>query len=85
MAAAAATGPRLPIRRRGRGARRPKRCKLATNARLREAVAVKLGEDWSPQQIAGWLVRTFPDESEMWVSHETIYPTLFVPPRCARA
>jgi IS30 family transposase len=38
-------------------------------------VAVKLGEDWSPQQIAGWLVRTFPDSPEMWVSHETIYLT----------
>ena len=64
-------------------ARRPKRCKLATNARLREAVAVKLGEDGSPQQIAGWLVRTFPDEPEMWVSHETIYLTLFVQSRGA--
>ena len=64
-------------------ARRPKRCKLATNARLREAVAAKLGEDWSPQQIAGWLVRTFPDSPEMWVSHETIYLTLFVQARGA--
>jgi IS30 family transposase len=64
-------------------ARRPKHCKLATNARLREAVAAKLGEDWSPQQIAGWLVRTFPDSPEMWVSHETIYLTLFVQARGA--
>jgi IS30 family transposase len=64
-------------------ARRPKRCKLATNQRLREAVAGKLGEDWSPQQIAGWLVRTFPDEPEMRVSHETIYLTLFVQSRGA--
>jgi len=63
--------------------RRPKRCKLAANARLREVVAVKLGEDWSPQQIAGWLVRSFPDEPEMWVSHETIYLTLFVQARGA--
>jgi IS30 family transposase len=46
-------------------------------------VAGKLGEDWSPQQIAGWLVRTFPDESEMRVSHETIYLTLFVQARGA--
>jgi IS30 family transposase len=38
-------------------------------------VAVKLGEDWSPRQIAGWLVWTFPDSPEMWVSHETIYLT----------
>jgi IS30 family transposase len=63
--------------------RRPKRCKLAINQRLREVVAGKLGEDWSPQQIAGWLVRTFPDEPEMRVSHETIYLTLFVQSRGA--
>jgi IS30 family transposase len=64
-------------------ARRPKRCKLATNERLRQAVAGKLCEDWSPQQIAGWLVREFPDEPEMRVSHETIYLTLFVQSRGA--
>ncbi len=64
-------------------ARRPKRCKLSTNQQLREAVAGKLGQDWSPQQIAGWLVREFPDESEMRVSHETIYLTLFVQARGA--
>ena len=64
-------------------AARSKRCKLATNDRLREAVAGKLGEDWSPQQIAGWLVREFPDEPEMRVSHETIYLTLFVQSRGA--
>ena len=64
-------------------ARRPKRCKLATNERLREVVAGKLGEDWSPQQIAGWLAREFPDEPEMRVSHETIYLTLFVQARGA--
>ena len=62
-------------------ASRPKRCKLASNQRLREAVAGKLGEDWSPQQISGWLVREFPDEPEMRVSHETIYLTLFVQSR----
>ena len=64
-------------------ASRPKRCKLASSQRLREAVAGKLGEDWSPQQIAGWLVREFPDEPEMRVSHETIYLTLFVQSRGA--
>ena len=35
-------------------ARRPKRCKLANNARLRQAVASKLRLNWSPEQIAGW-------------------------------
>src|SRR6187399_762223 len=37
--------------------RRPKCCKLATNPRLRQAVAGKLRLDWSPEQIAGWLKR----------------------------
>jgi IS30 family transposase len=46
-------------------------------------VAVKLGEGWSPQQIAGWLVRAFLDSPEMWVSHETIYLSLFVQSRGA--
>jgi IS30 family transposase len=64
-------------------ASRPKRCKLASNRRLQRLVAGKLGQDWSPEQIAGWLVRTFPDEPEMRVSHETIYLTLFVQARGA--
>jgi IS30 family transposase len=34
-------------------ARRPKRCKLATSAELRDLVAGKLALDWSPQQISG--------------------------------
>jgi DNA-binding CsgD family transcriptional regulator len=38
-------------------ARRPKRCKLANNPRLRQAVASKLRLNWSPEQIAGWLKR----------------------------
>ena len=35
--------------------RRPKRCRLATYPALRDAVATKLAQKWSPQQIAGWL------------------------------
>lgn len=63
--------------------RRPKRCKLATNARLRSVVEAKLELDWSPEQVARWLVRSFPDEAEMRVSHETIYLSLFVQARGA--
>ena len=48
-------------------------------------VAEKLRAAWSPQQIAGWLERTFPDDPEMQVSHETIYRTLFVQARGALA
>src|SRR5205085_7224772 len=42
-------------RRAWRNARRPQSCKLALNDELRELVAGKLADDWSPQQIAGWL------------------------------
>ncbi len=64
-------------------ARRPKRCLLATNGRLRDVVAKKLAEDWSPEQISGWLKRRYPDDEAMRVSHETIYLTLFVQTRGA--
>ena len=63
--------------------RRPRRCLLATNERLRDMVAQKLREDWSPQQISGWLERQYPDDEAMHVSHETIYRTLFVQARGA--
>src|SRR6202011_3269862 len=62
-------------------ARRPKRCKLANSPRLRRAVAGKLRLDWSPEQIAGWLKRTHPEDECNQVSHETIYRSLFVQTR----
>jgi IS30 family transposase len=37
-----------------------------------------LEERWSPQQIGRRLKREYPDQPEMWVSHETIYQSLFV-------
>jgi len=61
--------------------RRPKRCRLATHPALRNAVAAKLALEWSPQQIAGWLRQTYPDDPTMQVSHETIYLSLFVQSR----
>ena len=63
--------------------RRPKPAKLAQCHRLRSAVESKLELRWSPQQISGWQVRTFPDDAEMRVSHETIYLSLFVQSRGA--
>jgi len=62
-------------------ARRPKRCKLARHQWLRRAVARKLGLNWSPEQIAGWLMRSHPGEEAYHVSHETIYRSLFVQAR----
>jgi len=44
-------------------------------------VAGHLAADWSPQQIAAWLRRQYPDNREMQVSHETIYLSLFVQAR----
>ena len=65
----------------GKRALRPKRCKLAVHARLRQAVAKKLQLDWSPEQISGWLKRTFPQSEALHVSHETIYRSLYVQAR----
>lgn len=64
-------------------ARRPKRCRLAMDSRLRHVVAAKLRADWSPEQIARWLMSTYPDVPAMHVSHETIYRTLYVQARGA--
>lgn len=63
--------------------RRPQRCKLARQPLLRGIVAAKLREDWSPEQISGWLRLEFPGDETMRVSRETIYLTLFVQTRGA--
>ncbi len=54
-------------------ARRPKAC----------LVADKLQVQWSPEQIAGWLQRTYPGDENYQVSHETIYRSLFIQARGA--
>jgi IS30 family transposase len=60
---------------------RPKTCKLARHEELRQLVAAKLYENWSPEQIAGWLKHTYPRDEAHQVSHETIYRSLFVQAR----
>jgi IS30 family transposase len=62
-------------------ARRPKLCRLAVHPRLRRVVAEKLRLEWSPEQISGWLKRSYPHVEEMQISHETIYRSLFVQAR----
>jgi IS30 family transposase len=62
-------------------ARRPKHCKPVNNRALAHFVADKLQLQWSPEQIAGWLKRTHPDDTGSQVSHETIYRTLFIQDR----
>ncbi len=64
-------------------ARRPKTCKLAQNRTLAHIVAGKLQMQWSPEQIAGWLKRTYPGDENYQVSHETIYRSLFIQARGA--
>jgi IS30 family transposase len=62
---------------------RPKPCLLATHSPLREMVAGKLMQDWSPHQISGWLKQEYPDDPSLRVSHETIYRSLFIQARGA--
>ena len=66
-----------------RRARRPKPAKLALDSRLCRVVEEGLRAHWSPEQIAARLIRDYPDDVRMRVSHETIYRTLFVQARGA--
>jgi IS30 family transposase len=70
-------------RRAWEEARRPKPAKLATCAKLRHIVERKLERRWSPRQISQWLAKSFPEDPELQVSHETIYLSLFVQGRGA--
>lgn len=63
-------------------AKRPKHCKLRCDKPLAKIVAKKLKAQWSPQQISGWLKRTYSSE-RFYVSHETIYKTLYIQARGA--
>jgi IS30 family transposase len=64
-------------------AKRPKICKLAENPALARVVAAKLQLEWAPDQISGWLTRSYPDNEAFHVSHETIYKSLFIQARGA--
>ena len=62
---------------------RPKVCKLGQNRELAQLVASKLRLEWSPEQVAGWLKHSNPDDEAFQVSHETIYRSLFIQARGA--
>ena len=62
---------------------RPKPCLLSLRGELKEIVASKLIQDWSPKQISGWLKAEYPNDQGMHVSHETIYRSLFIQARGA--
>ena len=52
-----------------------------TLSELRWVVSERLKDDYSPEQIAGWLRLVYPDNEAMQVSHETIYRALYVQAR----
>jgi IS30 family transposase len=58
-------------------ARRPKQCLLARKSGLRDEVVALLQEEWSPEQIVGYLRRHYGDEPAMAISHETIYRSIY--------
>ena len=60
---------------------RPKPYLLAASPDLRSIVAAKLQDQWSPQQISGWLKIEHSHDRMMQVSHETIYKSLFIQAR----
>jgi transposase, IS30 family len=68
-------------RRAWERALRPKPCRLALQRELRWRVAQKLAQQWSPEQISGWLKQQFPTDRDMRISHEAIYRSLFVQTR----
>lgn len=57
---------------------RPKVPRLAANAALRVLVQRKLNRCWSPEEISGWLRKTYPQDATMRVCHETIYRALLL-------
>jgi transposase, IS30 family len=65
-------------RKAGRRRLRPKARKLAEGTPVRQRVVDLLRDKLSPQQAAAWLRRECPDQPEMWVSHETIYQSLYL-------
>jgi IS30 family transposase len=70
--------PMTAHRRACQAARRPKRTKLGSNPQLCSRVIGELEGWWSPTQIRARLKAEFPDRPEMWVSHETIYKSIYI-------
>jgi IS30 family transposase len=62
-------------------ATRPKKSLLSARPALRRIVAARLQDDWSPEQISGWLRKTHAQDPKMQISHETIYRSLYLQAR----
>lgn len=57
---------------------RPRAGKLAVNITLRRLVQRKLNRCWSPDEVCGWLRKTYPDDLSMRLCPETIYRELLL-------
>jgi len=57
---------------------RPKVHRLAGDIRLRLLVQRKLNRCWSPEEISGWLKKTFPDDVTLRLCPETIHRALLL-------
>ncbi|MET4050660.1 MULTISPECIES: IS30 family transposase [unclassified Rhodococcus (in: high G+C Gram-positive bacteria)] len=63
--------------RAGVQAKRPKLCLLKRNPALRDKVVSMLDDEWSPEQIVGHLRLHHANETELAISHETIYRSIY--------
>lgn len=63
--------------RAGQRANRPRPPRIAGDEQLRRVVQAKLKLEWSPEQIAAHLRRSYPDHPGWHVCHETIYQALY--------
>jgi len=57
---------------------RPRATRLAANLPLRRLVQRKLNRCWSPDEICGWMKKTYPDDLSMRLCPETIYRELLL-------
>lgn len=57
---------------------RPRPTRLAANVPLRQLVQRKLNRCWSPDEISGWLTKTYTADPSMRVCPETIYRELLL-------
>ncbi|GAA1874612.1 hypothetical protein GCM10009715_21750 [Paeniglutamicibacter psychrophenolicus] len=57
---------------------RPKVHKLVASPRLRGLVQRKLNRCWSPDEISGWMKKTYPEDQELRICPETIYRSLLL-------
>ncbi len=61
--------------------RRPKKSKIASDPKLKDAVQRLLDKRLSPDQVSGRLRVLYPDNQDMRISHESIYRSIYIYPR----